>query len=721
MSRRLALLVSSALLGSVLASPALARQADETQVDAVMITGSQVRLPPVYSGAQVAAGARVGLLGALDTMDTPFAITSYTEQLVRNQQARSIADVLQNDPTVRVSKGFGNFQELYVVRGFPVYSDDMTYNGLYGVLPRQFVAAELVERVDVFRGANAFLNGAAPGGSGVGGAFNLMPKRAGSEPLTRFTAGWDGGSQFYGSADLSRRFGENNTYGLRANLVLRDGETAVDDEKRDLKVLGLGLDRRGDRARFSADLGFQDHHIDAPRPTVTPAGAIPKAPAADANFAQPWTHTDERQLFGAARGEFDLTDDVSAWAAIGGRKGKEDNVLANPTAQPNGAISAYRFDNVRKDEIVSADAGLRGRLRTGSVDHSLVASVASVSIKSKNAYAFSNFAGFASNLYAPVAVAAPNPNFFIGGSKSDPNVTERAKNRSVAVADTLSFLNDKVLLTAGLRYQDVKTRSYDYNTGARNAAYDGHAATPALAAVFKPTGQVSLYANYAESLVPGKVAPAQVNGVAVANAGDILAPFRGKQAELGAKFDAGTFGGAVSLFRVKQPNDFFVASSRQYTSGGEQENKGVELTVYGQPAQGLRLLGGATWLDAKVNRALDAALEGKSPIGVPDFQANVNVEWDLKALAGLTLEGRMVHTGAQPANGANTVDLAGFTRFDAGARYAFQAGGKAMTIRARVENVGGKDHWVAVGGYPGANYLTLGAPRTLRLSLTTDF
>jgi len=721
MSRRLALLLSSALLGMALASPVLAGQADETKVDEVVITGSQVRLPPVYSGGQVAAGARVGLLGALDTLDTPFAITSYTEELVRNQQARSIADVLQNDPTVRVSKGFGNFQELYVVRGFPVYSDDMTYNGLYGVLPRQFVAAELVERVDVFRGANAFLNGAAPGGSGVGGAFNLMPKRAGTAPLTRVTAGWDGGSQVYGSADVSRRFGEDNAYGARLNLGLRDGETAVDNEKRNLKVVGLGLDRRGDRARFSADIGFQDHHIDAPRPTVTPLGAIPKAPDAGKNFAQPWTYTDERQLFGAARGEFDLTDNVSAWAAIGGRKGKEDNVLANPSTTATGVLSAYRFDNVRKDEVVSADAGLRGKVQTGSIGHSLVASVASVSLKSKNAYAFSNFAGFASDLYNPVNVAAPNPNFFVGGSKSDPNVTERAKNRSVAVADTLSFLDDKLLLTAGLRYQDVETRSYDYNTGARNAAYDGHATTPALAAVFKPSGQVSLYANYAEALVPGKVAPAQVNGIVVANAGDILSPFRSKQTEVGAKYDAGTFGGSVAVFRVKQPNEFFVASSRQYTSGGEQENKGVELTVYGQPADGLRVLGGATWLDAKVNKALTAALEGKSPIGVPDFQANVNVEWDIKAAPGLTVEGRMVHTGAQPADGANTVELPSFTRFDAGVRYAFEAGGKAMTVRARVENLGNKDQWVAVGGYPNANYLTLGAPRTLRLSLTTDF
>ncbi|WP_066686417.1 TonB-dependent siderophore receptor [Caulobacter sp. CCH9-E1] len=721
MPPRLAWLLSSSFVCAALAGPALARQADDTRVDAVVITGSQVRLPPAYAGGQIAKGARVGLLGALDTMDTPFAITSYTEALVRNQQARSIADVLQNDPTVRVSKGFGNFQELYIVRGFPVYSDDMTYNGLYGVLPRQFVAAELVERVDVFRGANAFLNGAAPGGSGVGGAFNLMPKRAPTAALTRFTAGWDGGSQFYGSADVARRFGDNDAYGARANLALRDGETAVDNEKRNLKVVGLGLDRRGDRARFSADLGWQDHHIDAPRPTVTPAGAIPKAPDASENFAQPWAYTDERQLFGAARGEFDLTDAVSAWAAIGGRKGKEDNVLANPTAQPNGTLSAYRFDNVRKDTVVSADAGLRAKFETGSVGHAIVVSAASVSLKSRNAYAFSNFAGFASDLYRPVAAPAPTPNFFVGGSKSDPNVTERSKNQSLAIADTLSVLDGKLLLTAGLRYQDVQTRSYDYNTGARNAAYDGHATTPALAAVFKPSDRISLYANYAEALVPGKVAPAQVNGVVVANAGEILSPFRSKQAEVGAKYDAGAFGGAVSLFRTAQPSEFFETASRRYTDGGEQENKGVELTVYGQPLDGMRLLGGATWLDAKVNRALATSLAGRSPIGVPDFQANLNVEWDVKAAPGLTVEGRVTHTGSQPANAANTVSLDAWTRLDAGARYAFEAGGRPVTLRARIENLAGKDQWIAVGGYPGANYLTLGAPRTLRLSVSTDF
>jgi len=105
-------------------------------------------LPAEYAGGQVARGARLGLLGNVDQMNAPFSSTAYTQALIQDQQARSVADVLQNDPTVRVARGFGNYQELYMIRGFPVNSDDLAYNGLYGLLPRQFVATELLERVE---------------------------------------------------------------------------------------------------------------------------------------------------------------------------------------------------------------------------------------------------------------------------------------------------------------------------------------------------------------------------------------------------------------------------------------------------------------------------------------------------------------------------------------------------------------------------------------------
>src|SRR5689334_21132789 len=65
-------------------------------------------LSRAYAGGQVARGGRAGILGTKDNLDTPFSITSYTNELIQDRQARSVGDVLQNDPGVRVARGFGN-------------------------------------------------------------------------------------------------------------------------------------------------------------------------------------------------------------------------------------------------------------------------------------------------------------------------------------------------------------------------------------------------------------------------------------------------------------------------------------------------------------------------------------------------------------------------------------------------------------------------------------
>src|SRR3546814_838704 len=204
--------VNATLIAAVASAPVCAQTSpDNTQVNMLgTITvessadASAKGLMPVYAGGQVSRGSRIGLLGSLDTMDTPFNAMEYTNTLIEDQQAASVADILQSDPGVRVARGFGNYQQLYMIRGFPLYSDDITYNGLYGLLPRQYLASEFIERLDVFRGANAFLNGAAPGGSGMGGAINVVPKRAPNEPLTQASLGWESGGQGYGAVDLAR-------------------------------------------------------------------------------------------------------------------------------------------------------------------------------------------------------------------------------------------------------------------------------------------------------------------------------------------------------------------------------------------------------------------------------------------------------------------------------------------------------------------------------------
>ncbi|EKO3506099.1 TonB-dependent siderophore receptor [Vibrio fluvialis] len=693
-----------------------ATQSSEAK-EVITIVGSQVDLGGDYQGGQVARSGRAGILGNQDFMDTPFSSSNYTSKLIEDQQAKSVGDVLKNDPTVRQAVGYGNFQELYMIRGFPVYSDDMTLNGVYGILPRQYVAAEMLERVEVFRGANSFVNGAAPGGSAIGGSINLVPKRAGSEPLTRVTLGTQSGGQAYGAMDVARRFGDNQENGVRVNVVARNGDDAVDDQETQLGVLSLGFDHQGENFRMSADLGYQDHHIDAPRPSVTPS-AIPSLPSSEANYAQDWTYTDEKQLFGVVRGEYDFSSQTTGWIAGGMRRGKEHNLLANPTADADGNLTAYLFENVREDTVMSGDTGVRHEFSTGSVGHTVVVSGSVYQSRSKNAYVMSSSTNVGS-LYDYDSLDQ-FAGLYYGGSLSDPKETERVTYSSAALADTLSLFDDQVKVMLGARLQRVETKSFDYNSGDESSSYGSTALTPSVGVVYQPMLDVSLYANYSEALLPGEIAPSTNNGSDVANAGEVLKPNRSEQYEVGAKYDNGSYGAVVSLFQISKPS-YMYDSNNSYTDNGEQRNRGIELSAFGEPIESVKVLGGVTLIDAEIVKSATTASEGKQAIGVPKVQANVNIEWATPFVEGLTLEGRTLYTGSQYASADNSLELPSWTRFDLGARYGMKLGDNALTLRARVDNVTDKSYWASAGGYPGSNYLVQGAPRTFVLSASYDF
>lgn len=718
------------LLASFASSPLMAQQRTESQAQDK--TGEPVELQSVeitasadasaegltqpYAGEQVARGGRVGILGNRDYMETPFTSTSYTSQLIQDQQARSVSDVLQNDPSVRVARGFGNFQELYVVRGFPVYSDDISYNGLYGLLPRQYVAAEFIERVEVFRGANTFLNGAAPGGSGIGGAINILPKRAPNEPLTRLTLGAESGGQAMTHADIARRFGAEERFGVRLNAAKRAGETTVEDEERTLDMFALGLDYQGDNFRLSGDIGHQYHFIDQPRPSVTPNGGIPSAPDAEDNFAQPWTYSKEKQTFGTLRAEYDFSDAVTGWLAAGVREGEEKNRLASFKAGRSGAGTFYRFDNVREEDVFTSEVGLRARGNTGAVSHEWVMSAAMFDLQARNAYGMSGT--LAADIHDPFDAAMPGTTW-TGGQMSDPGVTERTHTQSLALADTLGFLDDRLLLTLGARRQGIEAKSYDYNSGDRLSSYNRYKTSPVAGVVYQLTDELSVYANYIEGLVKGDIAPASSGGVAIVNAGEALEPYVSEQTEVGIKYDGGNLGGSLALFTTDRP--FSTVENGVFTDGGEQRNRGIELSVFGEPAYGVRLLGGLTLLDAELTSTQDGLNKGNHAIGVPRTQANIGGEWDVPGSNGLTLTSRVVYTSSQYADAANDLEAPSWTRLDLGARYRMVIDERDVTLRARLDNVTGRDYWASVGGYPNANYLVLGAPRTLSLSATVDF
>jgi iron complex outermembrane receptor protein len=530
------------------------------------------------------------------------------------------------------------------------------------------------------------------------------------------------GGQTQVAADIARRFGPDGNTGIRVNAAARNGGTAVDHEDVQLGLLAVGLDWRSRDVRLSGDIGWQDHKLKNTRTNVTLGSAmttVPGVPDNQTNFAQPWSYSNERDVFGTLRGEWDLSPSTTAWAAAGARRGEEANSLANLTVTnaASGAATTYRFDNTRKDSVNTGELGLRGKLQTGSVGHEWVAVASHYDFEKKNAYAMDWRNTHATNLYNPIATNLPgfSANTLFGGDLANPLRTGSTRLSSFALGDTMAFMDNRLLFTVGLRHQKMEIANYDYGTGLQTDRYDQSRTSPLLAAVYKVNKGLSVYANYVEGLSQGQTAPSTAT-----NRGEMLAPYVSKQKEVGIKFDAGRVGGSVALFSTTKPRAFLNAANL-FSTSGKDRHQGIELAVQGEATQGLRLLGGLTWLDAKQLTTGAAATDGQRVIGVPKLQANLGAEWDVPGVPGLAVDGRWVHTGASYANATNTLRVPGWNRLDVGARYMTEVQGKLVTLRARIDNLTNRNYWASVGGYPGSGYLVVGAPRTLSLSVSVDF
>lgn len=691
--------------------PAAAATATLPLVTATEQSDSIDAPPPAIRGGQVGRGARMGILGNASVMETPFSVTSYTAQTIENDQARSVADVLSADPSVRMGSARSNLNEDITIRGFSVPSSDFALNGVFGVTPYWRAPLEAVERVEIIKGPSASLFGMTPGGS-VGGVVNLVPKRAESEPITRFTGSASSDSVFGGHVDIGRRFGPDGSFGVRINAMQREGDTAIKGQSTRESLGAVALDYRGRALRASLDLLAQKERIDnvvrqfQAGPTLA---AVPRAP--DNRYPYPglgWS--DGRNGSAVLKAEYDLSDSLTAYASYGQRKLNWGAVASNPVIMDTaGNYSFFGGWQRMSVESKSLDAGLRGRFSTGPVKHEVALNFSRLEQEQTLGF-YTGYPGGSSNLYAGLLL--PTPSTAGIGNPLRPYLD--TKLTSLALADTLSFMDDRLRVTLGLRRQQVAGQDYDFSTGqASGAYYDESATTPVAGVVYKLQPNVSLYASYIEGLSRGEVAPISA---AISNPGAVMPPYKSKQKEIGVKFDLdGGMVAAVSLFELTKPSAGLSGST--FGVFGEQRNRGVEATLAGELARGVRVLGGVTYMDGVITKAATSALEGKKAIGVPDWQLNLGAEWDMPFLPGLTLTGRMIHTGKTAVDPANTLHIPGWNRFDAGARYATRLGGKPVTFRMNVENLFDKDYW----GTSTAGYLFVGSPRTVSLSASIDF
>jgi len=692
------------------------------QLDPVQVQGFAVpqqamidNLPPPYAGGQVATGGQLGLLGNRDVMDTPFNQTNYTAKKAQDQQAKTIRDVLIDDPSVRAYAPQGGIgRDNFFIRGFDAGSgSNISYGGLYGMVPNYSPMVEMAERVEILKGPSAMLNGMPPIGV-IGGTVNIVPKRAPDESLTQITANYISDAQFGGHLDIARRFGEDKQFGARFNAVYRGGQTSVQYNSDERALAVLGLDFRGERVRLSTDFGFQREYIGGlvPYLGIATGVSLPWAPDARKNVGQPWAFMDHKDLFGVVRAEVDLAERVTAYASFGAHDFRLEGLWTGLVTANNFNGNASGIGTTLYSQYttqLTAEVGVRARAETGPISHELALSLTTYANQNGSA----SVAGptFNTNFYNPTVIARPN--------LSTPAVTKTSTQNlsSLGFADTLSAVDNRIQLTVGARLQQVAAANFNPTTGAQTSAYDQSALSPAVALVFKPWQNVSIYGNFIQGLQQGATV-----GATYANAGEVFAPYKSTQYEVGVKVDWGKFTTTASLFQISQPSILTnVAGNTQYL-GGEQRNQGLELNVFGEPMEGVRLVGGVMFLSAVLTKTQGGRTDGWIAPFAPGAQVNLGGEWDLPFAQGLTVTGRAIYTSSQYIDTTYPRrSLPEWTRFDVGARYAFEnpgAKGKLLVARFSVENVLDSNYWA---GGNGATTLFLGQPRTFRLALTADF
>lgn len=688
----------------------------------------------------MATGGSLGLLGNRGVMNTPFNQTNYTAELIANQQARTIRDVLMNDPSVRVIQAAGGGADSLFIRGFYYDSGDYFLNGLAGIAPYYSTGANFIERVEVLKGPSALLNGMTVGGQGgssaggaVGGTVNLITKHAPDVDIMRLTGTYVSRSQFGQHIDVSRRYGERNEWGVRLNSTYSNGSTPWNRQTDEFGNVHLGLDYRGENARVDVDLGYQADNLTPPlRFFTVGSNIIPPPPKAGTNFQVPWAYYQPTDFFSTVRSEVDINDWVTAYAAFGYHDSNinykyPSPILSNtapgantspPGAFQLGGLRSNPIAGSERFETLAGEAGVRAIVDTGPVNHALNVNY-SINDRTYNQRVVTpptpplGQSVLYWNLYnEPTNLAQPNFNTLAQYQLTHVNL------ESAGVSDTMSVLNKRVQFTIGARYQVAGAGLTDIRAPANSRPFSDSAVwTPAYAVLVKPVENISLYANYIEGLQTPFIVGPQFN-----NRGTLIPASKTKQTEAGVKIDAGRITTTMSLFEIEQRQVVTLGGTIQ-VQNGRQRNRGAEINVFGEVTPEFRLLGGVALIDG---RQIDTAIaangtntNGRKAVGVPAVTANIGAEWDNPFVQGLTFSGRVIYTSSQYVDLPNTMTLPEWTRVDLGARYTFTSpwNGKPIVVRANIENVANNAYWASA--YSGV--ITLAAPRTYLLSTTFNF
>ncbi|MCA0200460.1 MAG: hypothetical protein LCH56_06425 [Proteobacteria bacterium] len=207
------------------------------------------------------------------------------------------------------------------------------------------------------------------------------------------------------------------------------------------------------------------------------------------------------------------------------------------------------------------------------------------------------------------------------------------------------------------------------------------------------TPDLTFYAGYTRGLEDSGIAPENA-----ANPGEALDASLTKQIDAGLRYKMGTKATLVlGVFEVKKPY-FDRDAINVFTRVGALSHRGVELSLSGEPIEGLKIVAGSMLLKARVSGfTVNQGLIAEVPPGRTPGTVRLNANYGPKAWRGFSISGQVNYEDGQFANRLNTLRVKSLTTVDLGARYNFRLYDTLASVRFDVQNLTDEYVWTVNG------------------------
>lgn len=682
----------------------------QDQADAAQAAdGKEHKLETISVTADVGRGfttktSQVGAFRDQNILDVPLSINVLPRAVMDAQAVSNLFDVLKNTAGVSQAQVNDTVSQNLAIRGISI--DNRTSYRLNGALPVNNLIEmpmEDKERVEALKGSSALYYGF----TSPAGIINMVTKRARDKPINEFDLTLDSNDQAVGHADFGRRFGDDNRYGLRVNLVSGKLHASADNQDGSRSLVSAAFDWRvTDAVSFKLDYeNFHKRLVEnaaiALLPAVNNTILLPRIPDSSKLISGPWAKSKAGSENVLGRVDWMLSD---TWAAVfeWGRAETDRDARSFTSMQKYNIDTGAGTLNesiARGQKYVNnnARAELDGRVQTGFLDHE-VSFGAMQNLRNQNNPTQQTYST-KQNMYDPIVL--PPVYYTITPTYRPQDITDRG----VYVFDRVRLGDDWQFLVGARR-----TKYRNASTG--SPLYQVEKTSPSVGAIYKFRESTSIYANYIEGLEETGTAP-----ITAVNSGVVLPPAVSKQKELGVRSEV--ISGitlSASLFEIER-GSAYLNTSNIYVLDGRTHYQGVDLSVNGELTSEWSVYASALFLDAELRKAQNTALTGKTPENTPDTTASLFADYHPEALPGWSFNAGVYYMAKRAVNNLNQAYIPDYALVNAGVRYTTNLFDSKVTFQLNVENLADKSYWSAVG----SGYLGYGKPRTVKFTGKIDF